>query len=111
VLLVSFVHVISPTPRCAHQAFIHKSFMFVWGGEFSSPNQEKFMHFRSAGVLNTWVHRVAVCRVSNYCVCEVGSRDNTELPMLVDAYACPNVDGSSRQISVHVHSSIKNAWH
>jgi hypothetical protein len=36
----------SPTPRCAHQAFLHKAFMYVWGGEFSSPNQEKFMHFR-----------------------------------------------------------------
>uniref|UniRef100_A0A383WDZ9 DUF4110 domain-containing protein n=1 Tax=Tetradesmus obliquus TaxID=3088 RepID=A0A383WDZ9_TETOB len=35
-----------PGPRCAHQAFIHKSFMYVWGGEFSSPNQERFMHFR-----------------------------------------------------------------
>ncbi|KAF8055334.1 KLHDC4 [Scenedesmus sp. PABB004] len=35
-----------PTPRCAHQAFVHRSSMYVWGGEFSSPNQERFMHFR-----------------------------------------------------------------
>jgi hypothetical protein len=35
-----------PSPRCAHQAFIHKGSMYIWGGEFSSPNQERFMHFR-----------------------------------------------------------------
>jgi N-acetylneuraminic acid mutarotase len=35
-----------PSPRCAHQAVIYKGCMYVWGGEFSSPNQERFMHFR-----------------------------------------------------------------
>eukprot|EP00877_Chromochloris_zofingiensis_P007071 jgi/Chrzof1/2617/Cz11g22180.t1 len=36
----------SPTPRCAHQAVIYKGSLYVWGGEFSSPNQERFVHFR-----------------------------------------------------------------
>ena len=29
----------SPTPRCAHQAVIHKNVMYVFGGEVTSPNQ------------------------------------------------------------------------
>jgi hypothetical protein len=36
----------SPSPRCAHQAVVYKGCMYVFGGEFSSPNQERFMHFR-----------------------------------------------------------------
>ena len=35
-----------PTARCAHQAWLHKGCMYVWGGEFCSPNLEKFLHFR-----------------------------------------------------------------
>ncbi|KAF5841296.1 hypothetical protein DUNSADRAFT_13569 [Dunaliella salina] len=36
----------SPAPRSAHQAVIHKGFMYVFGGEFTSPNQERFHHFK-----------------------------------------------------------------
>ena len=36
----------SPTPRCAHQAIIHKSVMYVFGGEVTSPNQERFHHYK-----------------------------------------------------------------
>eukprot|EP00873_Tetraselmis_striata_P018332 jgi/Tetstr1/438596/TSEL_027147.t1 len=36
----------SPPPRSAHQAVIHKFFLFVFGGEFTSPNQEKFYHYK-----------------------------------------------------------------
>lgn len=35
-----------PSPRCAHQAVAFKGCMYAFGGEFSSPNQERFMHFR-----------------------------------------------------------------
>lgn len=36
----------SPAPRSAHQAAIVKSSMYVFGGEFTSPNQERFHHFK-----------------------------------------------------------------
>lgn len=36
----------SPAPRSAHQAVIHKGMMYVFGGEFTSPNQERFHHFK-----------------------------------------------------------------
>lgn len=35
-----------PTPRSAHQAVVHKSCLFVFGGEFTSPNQYKFHHYK-----------------------------------------------------------------
>lgn len=34
-----------PLPRSAHQAVAHKGFMYVFGGEFTSLNQEKFKHY------------------------------------------------------------------
>mmetsp|Transcript_35362 Transcript_35362/g.89532 ORF Transcript_35362/g.89532 Transcript_35362/m.89532 type:complete len:561 (-) Transcript_35362:2296-3978(-) len=36
----------SPAPRSAHQAAIVKTAMYVFGGEFTSPNQERFHHFK-----------------------------------------------------------------
>ena len=36
----------SPPPRSAHQAVAHKGYVYVFGGEFTSPNQEKFHHYR-----------------------------------------------------------------
>lgn len=36
----------SPPPRSAHQAISWKNSLFVFGGEFTSPNQEKFHHYR-----------------------------------------------------------------
>ncbi|CAM6037868.1 unnamed protein product [Sphagnum compactum] len=36
----------SPPPRSAHQAVAWKNFLFVFGGEFTSPNQEKFHHYK-----------------------------------------------------------------
>lgn len=36
----------SPMPRSAHQAIMYKHFLFVYGGEFTSPNQEKFYHYK-----------------------------------------------------------------
>eukprot|EP00192_Tetraselmis_astigmatica_P005231 CAMPEP_0117671142 /NCGR_PEP_ID=MMETSP0804-20121206/13165_1 /TAXON_ID=1074897 /ORGANISM="Tetraselmis astigmatica, Strain CCMP880" /LENGTH=530 /DNA_ID=CAMNT_0005479561 /DNA_START=26 /DNA_END=1618 /DNA_ORIENTATION=+ len=36
----------TPPPRSAHQAVVYKSFLFVLGGEFTSPNQEKFYHYK-----------------------------------------------------------------
>mmetsp|Transcript_4365 Transcript_4365/g.11848 ORF Transcript_4365/g.11848 Transcript_4365/m.11848 type:complete len:564 (-) Transcript_4365:268-1959(-) len=46
----------SPAPRSAHQAIIHKGFMYVFGGEFTSPNQERFHHFKELWRLDlsTW---------------------------------------------------------
>lgn len=34
-----------PLPRTSHQAAIHKSSMYVFGGEFTSLNQTKFKHY------------------------------------------------------------------
>ena len=36
----------SPLPRCAHQAVAYKQYILVFGGEFTSPNQEKFHHYK-----------------------------------------------------------------
>ncbi|KAK9802848.1 hypothetical protein WJX73_007641 [Symbiochloris irregularis] len=36
----------SPSPRSAHQAVVHKGHLYMFGGELTSPNQEKFRHFR-----------------------------------------------------------------
>ena len=36
----------SPPPRSAHQAVAHGGYLYVFGGEFTSPNQEKFHHYR-----------------------------------------------------------------
>ncbi|MGA1354802.1 MAG: kelch repeat-containing protein, partial [Candidatus Limnocylindrus sp.] len=36
----------APMPRSSHQCVIHKHQMYVFGGEFTSPNQAKFHHFR-----------------------------------------------------------------
>lgn len=48
----------SPPPRSAHQAAVYKNFMFVFGGEYTSPNQERFHHYRDLWRLdlttNTW---------------------------------------------------------
>lgn len=39
----------SPAPRSAHQAVLHKTNMYVFGGEFTSPNFERFHHFKVSG--------------------------------------------------------------
>ena len=35
-----------PPPRSAHQAVVWKNVLLVFGGEFTSPNQEKFHHYK-----------------------------------------------------------------
>ncbi|MCO5567469.1 hypothetical protein L7F22_021161 [Adiantum nelumboides] len=48
----------SPPPRSAHQAVGWKNSVFVFGGEFTSPNQERFHHYKDLWRLdlatNTW---------------------------------------------------------
>ncbi|KAI5074551.1 hypothetical protein GOP47_0010512 [Adiantum capillus-veneris] len=48
----------SPPPRSAHQAVGWKNSVFVFGGEFTSPNQERFHHYKDLWrldlVTNTW---------------------------------------------------------
>ncbi|KAG2483359.1 hypothetical protein HYH03_017759 [Edaphochlamys debaryana] len=46
----------APPPRSAHQAVAAKGSMLVFGGEFTSPNQEKFHHYRDLWRLDlaTW---------------------------------------------------------
>lgn len=34
-----------PLPRTSHQAVMHKGYMWVFGGEFTSLNQERFRHY------------------------------------------------------------------
>ncbi|EFJ09772.1 hypothetical protein SELMODRAFT_129414 [Selaginella moellendorffii] len=36
----------SPPPRSAHQAVAWKNWLFIFGGEFTSPNQERFHHYK-----------------------------------------------------------------
>ena len=35
-----------PHPRSACAGAVHKGFLYIFGGEFTSPNQAKFKHFR-----------------------------------------------------------------
>ncbi|KAG6548348.1 hypothetical protein Mapa_010127 [Marchantia paleacea] len=48
----------SPPPRSAHQAVAWKNNLFIFGGEFTSPNQEKFHHYKDLWkfdlATNTW---------------------------------------------------------
>lgn len=37
-----------PHPRSASCGAVHKDQLYIFGGEFTSPNQEKFKHFRHA---------------------------------------------------------------
>lgn len=34
-----------PLPRTSHQAIIHKNYMYIFGGEFTSLNQKTFKHY------------------------------------------------------------------
>lgn len=34
-----------PLPRTSHQAVCTRTALWVWGGEFTSLNQEKFRHY------------------------------------------------------------------
>ncbi|KAK2968262.1 hypothetical protein RJ640_030312 [Escallonia rubra] len=44
----------SPPPRSAHQAVAWKNYLYIFGGEFTSPNQERFHHYKTcAQVWNT----------------------------------------------------------
>ncbi|MED6108572.1 hypothetical protein PIB30_025395 [Stylosanthes scabra] len=36
----------SPPPRSAHQAVAWKNYIYIFGGEFTSPNQERFHHYK-----------------------------------------------------------------
>lgn len=37
-----------PHPRSGHQALCHGNYLYVFMGEFTSPNQERFLHHRDA---------------------------------------------------------------
>ncbi|EFN58682.1 hypothetical protein CHLNCDRAFT_19775, partial [Chlorella variabilis] len=58
---LSWKQVVSPSgplPRTSHQAVCTRTALWVWGGEFTSLNQEKFRHYRDLWRLNladwTW---------------------------------------------------------
>ncbi|KAL4584824.1 hypothetical protein LXL04_009434 [Taraxacum kok-saghyz] len=42
----------SPPPRSAHQAVAWKNYLYVYGGEFTSPNQERFHHYKDFWMLD-----------------------------------------------------------
>lgn len=42
----------SPPPRSAHQAIAWKNYLYIFGGEFTSPNQERFHHYKDFWVLD-----------------------------------------------------------
>ncbi|KAK3000790.1 hypothetical protein RJ639_022024 [Escallonia herrerae] len=37
----------SPPPRSTHQAVAWKNYLYIFGGEFTSPNQERFHHYKT----------------------------------------------------------------
>ncbi|RZC70105.1 hypothetical protein C5167_033230 [Papaver somniferum] len=42
----------SPPPRSAHQAVVWKDHLYIFGGEFTSPNQERFHHYKDFWMLD-----------------------------------------------------------
>ncbi|KAL5717823.1 hypothetical protein ACHQM5_010786 [Ranunculus cassubicifolius] len=42
----------SPPPRSAHQAVVWKNYLYIFGGEFTSPNQERFHHYKDFWMLD-----------------------------------------------------------
>ncbi|KAF4395028.1 hypothetical protein G4B88_017898 [Cannabis sativa] len=42
----------SPPPRSAHQAIAWKNYLYIFGGEFTSPNQERFHHYKDFWMLD-----------------------------------------------------------
>ncbi|KMZ57336.1 Kelch domain-containing protein 4 [Zostera marina] len=42
----------SPPPRSAHQAVAWKDHLYMFGGEFTSPNQERFHHYKDFWTLD-----------------------------------------------------------
>ncbi|TYH97040.1 hypothetical protein ES332_A12G216000v1 [Gossypium tomentosum] len=42
----------SPPPRSAHQAVAWKNCLYIFGGEFTSPNQERFHHYKDFWMLD-----------------------------------------------------------
>ncbi|CAL9100023.1 Kelch domain-containing protein [Musa troglodytarum] len=42
----------SPPPRSAHQAVAWKDHIYIFGGEFTSPNQERFHHYKDFWMLD-----------------------------------------------------------
>ncbi|KAL9273214.1 Kelch domain-containing protein, partial [Drosera capensis] len=42
----------SPPPRSAHQAVAWKNKLYIFGGEFTSPNQERFHHYKDFWALD-----------------------------------------------------------
>ncbi|CAB4310986.1 unnamed protein product [Prunus armeniaca] len=42
----------SPPPRSAHQAVTWKNYLYIFGGEFTSPNQERFHHYKDFWMLD-----------------------------------------------------------
>lgn len=60
-----------PQPRSACSAAVHKGHLYMFGGEFTSPNQQKFKHFRCdhlrlSSRLSTLV---CACETSTRCTC------------------------------------------
>lgn len=53
-----------PHPRSACCGAVHKGHLYIFGGEFTSPNQEKFKHFRCAIYLFLVLFSLLCCRSS-----------------------------------------------
>eukprot|EP00216_Chloropicon_sp_CCMP2111_P004920 CAMPEP_0198241542 /NCGR_PEP_ID=MMETSP1446-20131203/6337_1 /TAXON_ID=1461542 ORGANISM="Unidentified sp, Strain CCMP2111" /NCGR_SAMPLE_ID=MMETSP1446 /ASSEMBLY_ACC=CAM_ASM_001112 /LENGTH=529 /DNA_ID=CAMNT_0043924397 /DNA_START=48 /DNA_END=1637 /DNA_ORIENTATION=- len=46
-----------PKPRSGHQSFVHRGYFYTFGGEYTSPNQKNFNHYRDLWRLDlsgTW---------------------------------------------------------
>lgn len=53
-----------PHPRSACCGAVHKGHLYIFGGEFTSPNQEKFKHFRCGLQLFLLLYSLLCCRSS-----------------------------------------------
>lgn len=70
----SWTHVADPAappPRCSHQAVAYGQWLYLYGGEYTSPNQQKFHHY---GSLSLCADVCPICPVSTracgwVCVC------------------------------------------
>ena len=55
----------SPPPRSAHQMVAYRGDIFLFGGEFTSPNQERFHHYRDLWRLNLADYSWAELKTAN----------------------------------------------
>nr|CAD1837069.1 unnamed protein product [Ananas comosus var. bracteatus] len=64
----------SPPPRSAHQAVAWKNHVYIFGGEFTSPNQERFHHYRDFWMLDLKTNQWEQLQIKGYPSARSGHR-------------------------------------